>query len=288
MSDTTTAEILLKVNTELRDLTKLTAGFGDLKGEIAKVGAEIRTLGTTIQGSWNDGIRKVQASMRLMSLESSRAAAEQRNVASSAQQVGVAERQVAVDAKRVTDETRRTKRELEQTRVAAVSFGAALKTAFVTVGGLTLISTAKNAITTLFRDAVGGGVRFNATLEAAQLSVASVLRTFKPAEYQNFNQAINASRNIIDRLREKALETSATFESLVEAYTGSAGALTNAGVPLGKQVDLLVTVSQAMAALGINVWEAWQEITALLEGRIDRNARLGTNLAAVGVNTQSI
>ncbi len=122
------------------------------------------------------------------------------------------------------------------------------------------------------------GVQFNATLEQAQLGVASVLKQFNPGQYRTFNDAIRASTAVIEDLKKRAVETPATFEELLIGFQSTAGAMASANIPLAKQVDLVVMASQAMTTLGINTRELRQELTALMMGNIDRNARLAMTL----------
>ena len=153
--------------------------------------------------------------------------------------------------------------------------GLAFSTATSALQGL------KATMTTFVTD----GVRFNATLETAKIGIASVLKQFDPEKYANFTDAMADSTVVIEALKKEALLTAATFEELLMAYQGTAGAMQAAGIPLSKQVGLIANISQAMSALGIRTDEMRQEATALLMGNIDKNARLAKTL---GITSEQI
>ncbi len=117
------------------------------------------------------------------------------------------------------------------------------------------------------------GVRFNAQIESARLGVAAVLKQFDDAEkFKSFDQAIDASAEAIERLKQKALSSPASFSSLVQAYQATVGPMTAANIALGNQVDLIVAMSQALAGLGIHESQILQETRALITGNINADA----------------
>lgn len=124
-----------------------------------------------------------------------------------------------------------------------------------------------------FADAVKDGVRFNATVETAQIGVAAILKQFKPAEFRTFQDAMAASAGAIDLLKQKATESPATFEALVSTFQSLAGPAFAANIPLQKQVDLVVLLSQALSGLGIASEQLTQESRALLTGDIGPDAQ---------------
>jgi len=175
------------------------------------------------------------------------------------------------------------------------SFGRTLASSLGIGAGFSIGAKAADMLTGALRGVAGAvkdtireGVAFNATLETAQLSVGAVLKQFNPEKYRTFGDATKEAANLVGQLKQRALETSATFEELLTGFQSTAGVMATAGVPLRKQIDLLVTTSQAMSALGINAHELRQELTALLMGNIDRNARLAKTLEPLGVNNESI
>ena len=179
-------------------------------------------------------------------------------------------------------ELRATQAELGKTSLSLGSLAKAGGVAGLAFGAVTQgLQSVQSAMKTFITD----GVRFNATLETATIGVASVLKQFNPEKYAKFGDAVKDSTVVIGALKKEALTTAATFEELLIAYQGSAGAMQAAGIPLQKQVGLIANISQAMGALGIRTDEMRQEATALLMGNIDKNARLAKTL---GITSEQI
>lgn len=133
------------------------------------------------------------------------------------------------------------------------------------------ISGAK--IVDTFTGIVKGGVSFNAQLEQARLGIAAVLKQFDDTgKFKNFDDAITASANAIELLKKKAIESPASFAQLVQAFQGTVGPMTAANIPLEKQVNLIVNMSQALAGLGIRSEQILQETRALITGNINADA----------------
>lgn len=122
------------------------------------------------------------------------------------------------------------------------------------------------------------GFAFNETLESAQVSLAAIYRQFAPDKFGSFTAAMRASVETVKDLKEAAKETSATFEELLIAYQGLAGAAFAAGIPMDKQVRLVVAISQAMGTLNIPGNQLLQDGRALLSGNIGPDAMLAKQL----------
>ena len=116
------------------------------------------------------------------------------------------------------------------------------------------------------------GVQFNATLESAALGIAAVAKQANPEKFKTFDDALAASAATIDLLKQKAAESPATFEQLVQGLQGISGAASAAGVSMKKQVDLVVIMSQTLAGMGIRSDQILQESRALLTGNINADA----------------
>lgn len=149
---------------------------------------------------------------------------------------------------------------------------AALKAGVAIDLGGRLVSGLAQA-TAAFERLIARGVAFNSTLETAELGIAAVLRQFdKKGKFKSFDDAMRASAAAIELLKQKAKESSATFQELVSAYQGTVGAMAAANIPLEKQVDLIVRMSQALAGLGIHSSQILQETRALITGNINADA----------------
>lgn len=137
------------------------------------------------------------------------------------------------------------------------------------------------------QNTIRAGVEFNATLESAQLGIAAVLKQFdRTGRFKTFDDAMRESSNAIDLLKQKAVESPASFESLVQAFQATAGAATSAGIPLKKQIDLIVNLSQAISGLGIRNEQIVQETRALLTGNITEDAAAARILGITGAQVQ--
>jgi len=132
---------------------------------------------------------------------------------------------------------------------------------------------------------VADGVKFNSTLEQAALGIAAVQKQAQPDKFRKFDDALAASASTIELLKTKAAESPATFEQLVQGLQGISGAATSANIPLKKQVDLVVLMSQALSGLGIRSDQILQESRALLTGNITEDAAAAKLL---GVTSQDI
>jgi hypothetical protein len=122
------------------------------------------------------------------------------------------------------------------------------------------------------RGAVQSGIEFNRTLEDARLGIAAVLKQFNPQQFATMQQALKASESALDALKKKALESPATLSQLVQTFQAVAAAASSAGIPLEKQVDLVVLMSQTLAGIGIRSEQLIQESRALLTGNITEDA----------------
>ncbi len=153
----------------------------------------------------------------------------------------------------------------------------------IDLGGRIVAAVA--ALPAAFQAATQRGLEFNATVESAQLGVAAILRQFRPEQFATVGAALGTAGGVIEQLKVKATETTATFQDLARAFAANAGAATAAGVPIGQQADLLVLASNAVAGLGISTDQLTQEYRALLTGEIDENAQLARTL---GITRETI
>jgi hypothetical protein len=120
------------------------------------------------------------------------------------------------------------------------------------------------------------GVNFNATIESAQIGIASIIKAFDTTgTFKNFDAALNESARAVAFLKSKAVETEATFQELLEGYQSAAGPAFAVGInSTREQIKLTVALSQAMSALTIPAREMSQEIRGVFEGDTSRQSRL--------------
>lgn len=136
------------------------------------------------------------------------------------------------------------------------------------------------------------GFEYASSLEDAQTSIASIImatnkvstaqgKTLQGAEA--FNASLEISKNLMDEMQVLALESTATFNSLVQGVSGIIAPATRAGVSLEKLPKFAVTAAQAMQTMKIPVEQMRTEIEALLSGNINKaQDLLATNLGISG------
>jgi len=142
-------------------------------------------------------------------------------------------------------------------------------------------------ITRNIEEAVRVGIRFNQTLEDAQLAIAAVLRSTSPELFRGFDEALIGAREIIRGLQREALRTQATFEELVEASQGIIGPAIQAGIPVERIAEVTALISRAVSVArpGAPSWQILQEARALLTGDITQHADVARML---GITRQEV
>lgn len=133
---------------------------------------------------------------------------------------------------------------------------------------------------------------FSSDIESSQIAIASVIgatnkitdgqgRQLEGAEKFNAAQAISA--NLMEKIQVLALQTTATFDEMVQGVSGIIAPATKAGVAVEKIPQFAVLATQAMTAMKIPVMQMRTEVEALLSGNINRSQDLlATNLGITG------
>ena len=136
------------------------------------------------------------------------------------------------------------------------------------------------------------GIEYASSLEDAQTSIASIImatnkvytaqgKTLEGADA--FNASLEISKNLMDEMQVLALESTATFNSLVQGVSGIIAPATKAGVSLEKLPKFAVTAAQAMQTMKIPIEQMRTEIESLLSGNINKaQDLLATNLGITG------
>lgn len=136
------------------------------------------------------------------------------------------------------------------------------------------------------------GLDFSSSLEASEISIASVIAaTNKLSDAQGnvldgadkFNAAQELSKSMMDEIQVLALQTTATFDSLADGVAGVIAPATKFGVSMEKLPAFAVRAAQAMTTMKVPVQQMRTEIEALLSGNINRAQDvLATNLGITG------
>ena len=138
-------------------------------------------------------------------------------------------------------------------------------------------------------------VRFNATLETANLGLASIITATGDVR-DAVGNAVGASERLAlaqreagrqtQLLRRDGLQTAATFEQLVDTFQIAVGPGLAAGLDLDQIRRFTVQVSQAASAAGVAQNQLSEEIRSILSGTIQQRT---TRLAAVlGITNEDI
>lgn len=136
------------------------------------------------------------------------------------------------------------------------------------------------------------GINFASSLEDAQTSIGSIIaatnkistaqgRTLEGAE--KFAASLEISKDVMDQIQVLALESTATFDSLVQGVSGIIAPATKAGIAIEKLPKFAVTAAQAMSTMKIPIEQMRTEIESLLSGNINKaQDLLATNLGITG------
>lgn len=136
------------------------------------------------------------------------------------------------------------------------------------------------------------GIEFASSLEDAQTSIGSIIaatnkisteqgKTLEGADA--FGASLEISRDLMDEIQVLALESTATFDRLVQGVSGIVAPATKAGVSIEKLPKFAVTAAQAMSTMKIPMEQMRTEIEALLSGNINKvQDILATNLGITG------
>lgn len=143
--------------------------------------------------------------------------------------------------------------------------------------------------------AVWAGISFNATMETAQLGIASLItaqaqlrtangRTLVGTEALAGAQSLAADQ--MQKLRIAGIQTAATTEELVQGFQQAVGVGLRWGLTLDQIRNVTIGITQAAGALGVPMNQLNEEIRDLLGGNISaRNTRVAT---ALGITNQDI
>lgn len=188
--------------------------------------------------------------------------------------VTAAEVNINVRSSGQLDALQRTQRELDVCRDKTEGWLSALRngTAFA------VATRAIDVLADTMRKVATVGIQFNSQLEQAKLGIAALQLQANPGAFKNIDEAIEVAAGAVEMLAEKAKASPASFSQLVEGFQAISGAATAAQIPLQKQVDLVVLLSQAVAGVGLRSDQFVQEARALLTGNINADAALAKML----------
>lgn len=131
------------------------------------------------------------------------------------------------------------------------------------------------------------GVKFNMDTQTATIGIAGLiasLETFKDASGkmvegpQKFALATKAAQADVQKLLLDALKTGANFQEVRDAYTQALAPGLSNGMNRDQIRQLSTLTANAAKSMGMEKGMVGQEIRALLSGKIDKNATIGSAL----------
>lgn len=146
----------------------------------------------------------------------------------------------------------------------------------------------------LFRRAAGGASGFNDTVEKSRIGLAALVRTFNDftdsqgkalSAQDTYTKSLEIAEQIQKRLQIEGLKTTATYQELLRALQEGIGPAFKAGFNPEQVVKFTSQMTQAAAALSLPMDQLGQELRAILDGTIDRNARVAI---ALGLTNEKI
>jgi hypothetical protein len=175
----------------------------------------------------------------------------------------------------------------QKAQASIAAFGNWLKSGF----GLAVANRLTNALARIpeaIAKAVETGLKFNSTLEDAELGMAGLLRAIAPEKFATLDAALAASQGMMRDLRKEAETTAATFGQLVEASQGLMGPALTAGIPLEKMAKLASMIARTVGTVmpGAPGYQIMQEGRALLTGDIGPAAFVAKTIP--GITKQAI
>lgn len=161
--------------------------------------------------------------------------------------------------------------------------------------GILAAFTAVRLAIRAFAGLVGQTIRLNAQLESAELGVAALFTAVSQVRDSTgelasgpeaLEVATSEARRQIQLLRRDALQTTATFEQLVDTYQIAIAPGLQAGLDVDEIRKFTVQISQAAQAIGLEQNMLAEEIRSLLSGTIQqRTTRIAV---ALGITNDDI
>ncbi|HEB78107.1 MAG TPA: hypothetical protein ENI90_06250, partial [Methylothermaceae bacterium] len=136
----------------------------------------------------------------------------------------------------------------------------------------------------IFRKAARDAFGFNQTLEQSRIGIAALVRTFKDVDMA---QSFAMAEEIQKRLQVAGLKTTATYEELLRALQEGIGPALRENFNPKQIVAFTSAMTQAAAALAMPMDQLGQELRAILDGTIDRNARIAKALQITNADVKN-
>lgn len=139
----------------------------------------------------------------------------------------------------------------------------------------------------LFAKAAQAAGSFNSTIEQSQIGIAALVRNFTTLgdAPDGYAKSMEVAAQIQQRLQIEGLKTTATYEQLLVALQEGIGPAFKAGFKPDEIVEFTSLMTQAAGAISLPMDQLGQELRAILDGTIDKNARVAK---ALGLTNEKI
>lgn len=139
------------------------------------------------------------------------------------------------------------------------------------IGAAEAAISAVEGIVDKLKEAVEEGKEVDKEFETLGIGLASSLRQADPDRFADFNAALHASGQLIDVIRQKALELNLDAGALGHNVQVNMLSLVEGGITdLNKQVETTGLLMQAAAAKGITGFQAVRDVIDILNGKAER------------------
>lgn len=133
-------------------------------------------------------------------------------------------------------------------------------------------------------------VDFNATIEGSRTGIAAIVRTFdEGAEGAGkYNRSMKIAGEIQKNLQIEGLKTAATYKQLLKALQEGIAPAMKQGFDPEQVVQFTSAMTKAAASISLPMDQLGQEIRAILDGTIDRNARVAKVLGITNAKVKEM
>ncbi len=140
----------------------------------------------------------------------------------------------------------------------------------------------------MFGSSVEAGYNLGIKMETAQMSISGVLLSMTKLKDRNleWNEAMDISADILDRLQKKAMITASTPTELVDTFAGLVGVGLGGGMNLEQIEKIVVVGANAVKSFGLQGYQLIQEMRDLFAGTI--TTRASTVARALGITNADI
>lgn len=160
--------------------------------------------------------------------------------------------------------------QLNSTNTAANNLSKSLKDYAAIGAGIAAGATGIYSLTDKIGEIFSQGAGFYKSMETNAIGMAGILTSMTTlnGETLKWNDALNISQGIINKLNDDALKTAATSEELITTFRALLGPGLGAGMTIEQIQKLTTTGVNAVKSLGLNNTQLVQELRDLVQGGI--------------------